>query len=208
MSQREGWTRPAWLLVAARVLVVALCGVAVALTIILLGKSGSAERIMAARILYSAVALIFFSLVAAAGANLAHRRSGVPSWVGYLTLAGSSLAFAVATYTLWTNELFLFGGEKPIFYALLFGFITGCASVLLLTGSDRGGSEPRVARAVGLVGLIALGVEYFVELTFTGAEIGNKAYAAAAILFALGTISLAVLTFATEPLAAPADASD
>jgi hypothetical protein len=183
----------------ARILVFLLCVGAVALVAIILSRSGFSQDRISTRAIWSAVLLILFSLVAAAGANLFLRPGRPANVLGYLTVGVAVVAFAVTTYSAWTNELFLFGIEKRAAYSLLFGFVAGGASVLVATGSDRAEGDILLARVGALLGLLALASIGFLQLTFSDIGISAQAVAVAAVVFALGTISLALLTVATEP---------
>jgi hypothetical protein len=179
-----------------------LCVGAVALVALIVSGSGESGDLVSARSVWSAVLLIFFSLVAAAGADLVRRRRRPANLLGYLTVGIAVVAFAVAAHSVWTNELFFFGIDKAAGYSLLFGFTAGGASVLAATGSDRTGGDIRLARAGALLGLLALGLISVLELTFSDVEISAQVVAVAAVVFLLGTIALALLTVATEPAAA------
>jgi hypothetical protein len=192
----------------ARILVFLLCVGAVALVFVILSRSDVYRDRISARTIWSAILLIFFSLVAAAGANLFRQQGRPANVLGYLTIGVAVVAFAVTTHSAWTNELFLFGVEKRAGYSLLFGFVAGGASVLVATGSDRAGSDILLARTGALLGLLALALIGFLQLTFSDIGISAQVVAVSAVVFALGTISLALLTVATEPTAVQAYASE
>jgi hypothetical protein len=175
---------------------VALC-VAAALGIVeVLGGSNVESTV--GRLVYSAIALAVFSLVALPGVVLTVRRPAL-AWFGYLTAAIAALAFVAVVVTLWEEDFSLFGsgGELPAI-GIALSLASGQIS-LLLAWQRQPGAGRWIAYAAGLaIGLLALLA--VVLIVADSAEISPRVFGVLAILY--------LLAMALLPLAALAERAD
>jgi hypothetical protein len=175
---------------------VVLCAAAAFGIVEVLGGSDSGSTL--GRLLYTAIPLAVFSLVALAGVVLAVRRPAL-AWFGYLTAVIAALGFIAVTVTVWEGDsgLFAAGGELPaigIVLALASGQIS-----LLLAWQRQSGAGRWIAYAAGLAsGLLALLAVFLIVAD--SAEISPKVFGVLAILY--------LLAMALLPLAALAERAD
>ncbi len=179
-----------------RVLIGVLC--AGALLLILLIASGSDIDEDSARAIGTASAIAFFSLTGVAGLGLAGRRAEL-AWFGYLTAIASAVAVLMMIGAIWSEDN---GSWEAAFIALILAFAGAHASVLL--GPADHADNLRLVRNGTLLALALLVVMSTVAIA--GGEIGPQPIGVVAVLYALGTIVLALLR-RSAPAAATAPPS-
>jgi hypothetical protein len=179
-----------------RFLIAALC--AGALLLILLISSGSDIDEDSARAIGTASAIAFFSLTGVAGLSLAGRRPEL-AWFGYLTVVASAIATLMMIGTIWS------GDDAPwetAFIALILAFAGGHASVLLAPVDST--ENLRLVRNGTLLALAVLVT--MSTIAIGGGDFGVEPIAIVAVLYALGTVVLALLR-RSSPAAAAAPVS-
>ena len=179
-------------------LIAILCGAAL-LLIVLIG-SGSDIDDDSARAIGTAIAIAFFSLTGVAGTNLGQRRPEL-AWFGYLAAAVSAIALLMMLGAIWSGD---FGNDnwKPAVIALIFAFAAGHASVLLTPALED--ETLRVVRNGTILTLAVLVLT--ATAAIAGNEVGPQPVGVVAVLYALGTIVLALLRRTTPAAGRPASA--
>jgi hypothetical protein len=151
-----------------------------------------AERTIG-RLIYTAIPLALFTLVALAGIVLAMRRPTL-AWFGYLTAVIAALAFVVVTVSVWQEAFFFFGsGGEPAAIGVALALANGQIS-LLLGWQPRPGFGRWIAYG-GSVAIAAFTLLASVLILAHDAEISPKIFGVLAILYllAMALLPLAVL---------------
>jgi catechol 2,3-dioxygenase-like lactoylglutathione lyase family enzyme len=178
-----------------RLMIGVLCAGALWLIVLILSGSGIDET--SGRVIWTAVAVAFFSLTGITGTNLVQRRPRLAAF-GYLTAMVSLVAFLTMAGSIWSDRV---AGDdwKPAVYTLILAFAGGHASVLLAAAAERDSENIRLVRAGTILALALLVIMGCIEISSPGQDVGAQAIAVVAVLYVLGTISLALLRRVTPP---------
>jgi hypothetical protein len=162
------------------------------LLLLLLTKSNADA--LSARVGYTALSVIVFGLVAAAGARLLDQSELVSLW-GWGTLLIAVVTFVLVVVEVWRSGFFYFNETRTIVMVVI-SILLGGGSLVLSGEADDANQALRIARGAAIVALVALGA-----LTVLGAadvDVDARWFGIAATVFFVSTLSLPVLRLATE----------
>jgi hypothetical protein len=146
----------------------------------------------------TALGLAFLSLPAAAGAHLVGR-GRVLSGIGYLTVAAAVVALGILVVFVWVSNGYVTARDwKPLVYSLLFAFLAGIVAVLLASASERDDLAVHAARGTAVLAMVFLVVAAMIEVAAPSYDFDPRVLSTAAVLFMLGTASLALLSLTRE----------
>lgn len=159
------------------------------LLLLLLTKSNA--DVLTARVGYTALSVIVFGLVAAAGARLLDQSEPVSLW-GWGTMLIAVVTFVLVVVEVWRSGFFYFNETRTMVISILLGG----GSMVLSGETDDANQALRIARRAAIVALVALGA--LTVLIASGVDIGARWFGVASTVFFVSTLSLPVLRLATN----------
>jgi hypothetical protein len=179
---------------ALRLLIALGYGGGAVLLLLLLTRDNA--DLLAARVGYTALSVIVFGLVAAAGARLLDRPEPVSLW-GWGTLLIAVVTFILVVVEAWRSDFFWFdeNGIRTM-TMIIISILLGGGSLVLSGETDEANQALRIARGAAIVALVALGV--LAVLTASGIDIEGRWAGIASTVFFVSALSLPVLRLATD----------
>jgi hypothetical protein len=169
---------------------------AIAIVGIALVATGPEDSSAVGRVIFAAVILTVFSLIAMTGIVLSVRRPGL-SWLGYLTVLVALAGFGLDTWKLWDAGYFFGDGwELPVAVTIA---ALACGQVsLLLAWAGNNGWVTLVGLGAALM-IVAIAALTVLSITFDGFRPDDRVYGVLAILYLLGIGLLPLLTLGNAP---------
>lgn len=161
------------------------------LVVLLLGK-GNADA-LAARTVITALSVLVFGLVAAAGLR-AMERPGLESLWGYATLLVGVSTVVLILIEAWSEGRF--PNLTRVATMVVISFLLGGGSLMLGAEQEEEDQAIRTTRVVSLFSLLLLGV--LTVLSVTGTHIGPRWFGIAATVFLVSAASLPLLRLVAE----------
>lgn len=163
-----------------------------ALLVILLLAKGNAEA-LTMRVSVTALSVIVFGLIAAAGLRLLERPTLDSLW-GCATLLVAITTFILVMVEAWSEGHFPNASRvlAMVVIATLFG-----GGSLVLSGEHEDEEQAiRTTRSVSLLSLVALGV--LTVLGYSNVHIGARWFGVGAVIFLISALSLPILRLALD----------
>lgn len=168
-------------------LIAALCaGALLTIALIVFGPEISETN---GKIAQTVLVLALTSMTGVSGSNLARQRS-VHAVFGYLTMVVALVAFALVTFSIWSDDAV--DNRKAIAYALVLAFATGHASYLLRAALDDNRAI-RWVRAGTILPLAVLVVMVFIDLAADRGVVGTNPISVTVVLYILGVVLVPLL---------------
>jgi hypothetical protein len=160
------------------------------LLLLLLTKSN--VDALTTRVGYTALAVIIFGLVAAAGAKLLYHHEPVNLW-GLTTVLIAATTFVLVVVEIWREQSY--PNLTRTIVMVMISLLLGGGSLVLSTEDDPANQGIRVAKRVAIVALLALGALTVIEASSNG-SIGPRWFGVASVLFFIPALSLPFLRLA------------
>jgi hypothetical protein len=149
------------------------------------------------------VLVAFVSLSVAAGLRLVAQQPGIAA-IGYLAVATGIAALVLTGYLIWHDW---YGESSGLahwsWYMLIATFVFGNSSVLLAGHDDLDTDVVKLVRGGTVLALWALAVTAIAEIHSHGQQVDPKQFGITAIVYALGALTLPLLTLLSDLPASP-----
>src|SRR5215207_9754950 len=179
---------------------VPIAGAVAGLVFVLTQLTGSAVDESAARILYTAAALVIFSALGSVGIGLARLQPRY-GMLGAASATIALLAFGATAVMAWTIDGLEYGfggpGETSIqvawITALLALSTAAACGLILITGSPDEEDDVRFTRLAGLTALVLVVALAILPIVDSDIDIGPRVYAILATVYVIGAIVALIL---------------
>jgi hypothetical protein len=159
----------------------------------LLEFTGSEIDEQAGQTLYTAFALVLFTIIGSTGVALAHLQPRFSLFAAVTTIL-SPLAFGATVVSLWSNGPFIFGfgfsGTSGTVGGITVILTITAAAICVLLATVRPGEDgaTRSVRVVGIGALALLVALSILSILVDSVDIGSRVYAIVATVYVIATV--------------------